>query len=93
MFNRILSSWNWCKIVLQKLRLTKSSQNCNNTYVGRSPLLIFILFAFSCQVSKPLKPNIITRELGKPMTKEMINLLDSNCRFYMINRDTTTNSY
>lgn len=38
MLNRIPSVWNWCKIALQKARLTKSSQNCNNTYVGRSAL-------------------------------------------------------
>jgi hypothetical protein len=36
MQNRITSSWNWCKIVAQKLRLIGSSPNNAKPNVGRS---------------------------------------------------------
>lgn len=36
MLNRIPSSWIWCKIVTQKLRLTKSSPTCTKPLVASS---------------------------------------------------------
>jgi hypothetical protein len=48
MSNRILSIWNWCKIVLQKLGLNYVSQNCNNTYVVRS----FFYWLWNCRIFK-----------------------------------------
>lgn len=41
MLKRLTSSWEWCKIAIQKLRVKKSSHSNGNTYVVRRIFCIF----------------------------------------------------
>ena len=68
MFNRIPSSWNWCKIVAQKLRLTLSSPTCTKPHVvGRltcqEPIFIRdnLQIVFKEDGSLKSKPNILQK--------------------------------
>jgi hypothetical protein len=71
-----------------------SSHSNGNTYVVRSPYFIFSIIFLSLSCASHIKKHGIKLDdkFYIPVTKKDINLLDTQYRFYMINRDTSANS-